>query len=71
MSYIGPLTKDLIETCAKELKKKENKDKIIANVFDPIINEIFSRYLSYISCFMFVHLITIILLIYIIYNLKK
>jgi len=25
MSYIGPLTKDLLNTCAKELKKKRNK----------------------------------------------
>lgn len=71
MSYIGPLTKDLIDTCAKELKRKETKDKIMKNVLDPLVNEIFRRYLSYISCFMFIHVITIILLIYIIYNLKK
>lgn len=71
MSYIGPLTKDLLDTCAKELKKKGTKDKIMETVLDPIVNEIFRRYSAYISCFMFIHMITIILLIYIIYNLKK
>jgi len=71
MSYIGPVTKDLIDACSKELKKKETKDKIMKNVLDPIVNEIFRRYSAYISCFMFIHIITIILLIYIIYSLKK
>lgn len=71
MDYIGPLTKDILDTCTKELKKKETKDKIMKNVFDPIVNEFFRRYSAYISCFMFVHIITIILLIYIIYIIKK
>jgi len=71
MSYIGPLTKDILETCAKELKKKETKDKIMKNVIDPVVSEFFRRYSAYISCFMFIHIITILLLIYIIYILKK
>jgi hypothetical protein len=71
MSYLGPLTKDLLETCAKELKKKETKDKIMKNVIDPVVNEVFRRYSAHISCFMFIHIITLLLLFYIIYNLKK
>lgn len=71
MSYIGPLTKEILETCGKELKKKETKDKIMKYAIDPIVNEFFRRYSAYISCFMFIHMIIIILLIYIIYNLKN
>lgn len=71
MDYIGPITKDLLDTCTRELKKKENKDKIMKNFFDPIVTELFKRYLSYISCFMFIHIITVLLLIYIIYLLKN
>jgi len=71
MDYIGPLSKDLLEVCTRELKKKETKDKIMKNVFDPIVNEFVKRYSAYISCFMFVHIITILLLIYIIYSIKK
>lgn len=71
MSYIGPLTQDLLETCSKELKKKETKDKIMKNLIDPIVSEFFKRYSIYILCFMITHIITIVLLIYIIYSIKK
>ena len=71
MSYIGPITQDLLEKCAKEIKKKETKEKIMKHLIDPVVNEFFMRYSSYITCFMFIHLIIIILLIYIIYNQRK
>jgi len=71
MSYIGPLTKDILDSCAKELKKKETRDKIMNFVIDPVVNEVFDKYSSYISCFMFIHMIIIVLLLYIIYSIKK
>lgn len=71
MSYLGPITKDLLDVCTRELKKKETKEKIMQIFIDPIVTEIFKRYYGYISCFLLIHIITIILLIYIIYNLKK
>ena len=71
MSYIGPLTRDIIETCSKELKKKEIKEKIMTNLIDPVVSEFFSRYYPYITCFMFIHMIIIVLLIYIIYTIQK
>jgi hypothetical protein len=71
MDYVGPFTKDLIDTCTKEFKKKENKDKIMKNVVDPIVSELFRRYYAYISFFLFIHIITILLLIYIIYIVKR
>ncbi len=71
MSYIGPLTKDILETCAKELKKKENKDKIMKNIIDPIVSEFFRRYSKYIFCYVLIHIIILILLLYIVYIIKK
>jgi len=71
MSYIGPLTKDFIEMCSKELKKKETKDKIIKNFIDPITKELFNRYMVYIVCFTLIQLLIIILLIVLIYLVKN
>jgi hypothetical protein len=71
MSYIGPITKDIIDTCSKELKKKEVREKIMKNLIDPVVAEIFSRYYPFITCFIFIHLITICMLVYLIYLVKK
>ena len=71
MSYIGPLTQDLLNSCYKELKKKETKEKIMTNLIDPVVSEFTRRYSGYIRAFAFIHVITIILLIYIIYSIKK
>ena len=71
MSYIGPLTRDIIDTCSKELKKKEVREKIMVNLIDPVVSEFFSRYYPYITCFMFIHMIIIVLLVYIIYIIHK
>ena len=65
-SYIGPLTKNVIESFTKELKKPTTKESIMKNIIDPIVKEIFKRYSPYITCFMFMHLIIICLMIYII-----
>lgn len=71
MSYIGPLTQNLLEVCTNEIKKKDTKEKIMKNLIEPVVNEFFKRYSVYVISFMLIHIITIILLIYIIYNLKK
>jgi hypothetical protein len=65
-SYIGPLTKNVIETFTKELKKPTTKESIMKNIVDPVVKEIMKRYAVYITCFMFMQLVIICLMIYII-----
>lgn len=71
MSLIGPITQDVINACANELKKKEVKEKIMKNLIDPIVSELLRRYSSHIAFYLLVHLFTIILLVYLIYLNKK
>lgn len=71
MSYIGSLTKNIIETFSKEIKKKDNKEKIMSQIIDPIVNEFFARYSVHLTFYILLHITVILLLIYIIYNMKK
>lgn len=71
MSYVGPLMKDLLDNISKEVKKKENKDKIINNIIDPLAHEVFKRYSVYIFCFVLLQIIMLVLLVYIACNVKK
>jgi len=71
MSYLGPITNDILDQCSKVIKKPETKEKIMKNVIDPIVSEFFSRYYSYLTCFIFIQLIIIVLLVYLIYIIKK
>lgn len=47
MFKIGPITDSLIDSCIKELKKKENKEKIYKNILDPVLQEINYKYAPY------------------------
>lgn len=71
MSYIGPLTKDLIDIIVKEFKKKENKHKITTNIIDPVIKEVLNKFYPYFGLYLLVQILTIVLLVYIVLNVKK
>jgi hypothetical protein len=71
MSYIGSLTKNLIETFSKEIKKKDNKEKIMKHIIDPIVTELFGRYSVHLTLYILLHITVILLLVYIIYSMKK
>ena len=60
--YVGPVTDSIINTIIDEIRKKENKEKIINGVFDPILTDISTKYYPYII-FFFSTLITIIILL--------
>ena len=71
MSYIGPMTENLLNTCIKELKKKTNRDKISKHIIDPIFKEITHKFYGYYLIMVFIQLIIICLLIFIAINIKK
>lgn len=71
MSYIGPLTQDLLNTLSNEFNKKETKEKISKLVIDPLLSQIIYKYLSYGLSFITLQLIIIALLIYLIIVIHK
>lgn len=68
MSTIGPLTRDIIDACVQEFKKKDTKDKISKYIIDPVVHEVVSRTYSYMFLFILTQLLIIALLIYIVLN---
>lgn len=66
MSYIGPFTKELIDSGIKEFRKKENRERINKYVIDPILYEVMKKVGKYFFAFIFVQLVIICLLIYLI-----
>jgi len=71
MSYIGPITQDIINSFANELKKKETRQKISRYIIDPIFSEITDRLYSYAGLFLIIQLVIISLLLYIIFLLRS
>lgn len=65
MSYVGPITQDLLNACVTELRKDENKAKITTNIIDPLVHEVSIRLFPYIFIFLFVQLVIIGLLVYV------
>jgi len=71
MSYIGPVTRDLLTKCAVELQKKETKEMLAKNIFDPAFYEISKKVYPYVTLFCLLQIIILILLIYIIILLRN
>ncbi len=71
MSYIGPITQEIIDTCISELKKKDTREKISTNIVDPIVYEITSRFQAHVATYVFIQLVIVGLLIYVIFLLRR
>jgi hypothetical protein len=71
MSYIGPLTNELLNGVVNEIKRKDNKEKISKYVIDPIIYEIGVRITPYLIVGVLIHLIIVGLLIFIAINIPS
>jgi hypothetical protein len=67
LGYIGPMTDALINQITVELKKKENKDKIMNNIIDPLLCDITARYYSHFLTGTVVLIIIVVLLLTIIF----
>lgn len=63
MSYIGPVTRNILDGCINELKKKHNKERLTKYIINPIFNEILYEIYPYLLAFGFSHALIIILLI--------
>lgn len=70
MLCVGPLTKDAISLISREIKKKENKEKVIKGIIEPIINAFFMHYIIHISVFISIILIILVMLTYTIFSLR-
>jgi hypothetical protein len=64
MSYIGPLTQTLLDSCITEFKKNDTRNKITENIIDPIVKEISTKLLPYFATLLILQIIIVILVIY-------
>lgn len=71
MSYVGPVTKEILDAVVNEIKKKENKEKITKYVIDPVGDELLQRFKKPIAFFIFILSVIILLLIYIIIKISN
>lgn len=60
---IGPLADNIINSFIDEIKKKKNRDKIMKNIIEPILNDINDRYYPYILTLTFLLSMIIVLLL--------
>ena len=65
MSYIGPWTREVINTCVYEFKRPSNRKKISKNIIDPVAHEILLKLLPYFVLHLIVQFLIIIVLIYV------
>lgn len=64
-SIIGPVTDTFINNVIIEVKKKENKEKIMKYIIDPFLSDLSTRYYPYILTLLITMIIIVILLIFI------
>ncbi len=65
MSYIGPFTKEILDACIRECKKKDVKAKLQKFIIDPVFQEVRMKIKPYITLLFIIQLIIVVLLIYI------
>lgn len=70
MSYIGPITQNIINSLATEINKKNTRRKI-SKAVNPVIDSVVSRYHGWIFLYLAIQIIIIILLLLILYKQSK
>ena len=63
---IGPVTSNIVNKLTTEIKKKENKQKIMDYAIKPLLAEVLKSCYPYAIVFLFIQVLIIVLLIYII-----
>ena len=69
-SYIGPITENIINTVANELKKKDTRKKISNHIITPVMEEVIERTYPYMFIFVISQVLIILLLIYLVFNIR-
>ena len=70
MSYIGPLTQDLLNLFIKEVNKQETREKISRYILTPIFSEVINKFYYFAFIYIIIQILIVILLVYIIFLLK-
>ena len=70
-SMIGPITSNIINTCIREIKRKENIQKINNNIIHPIMYKVLKKCYPYGITFLIIQAIIITLLVYLVIHIKK
>lgn len=71
-SFIGPMTDTLVNSFVDEMKKKKNRDKIMKNIVEPILNDINSRYFPHMMILtILIVIVIVLLLLLLIFNNSK
>lgn len=70
-SFIGPMTDSIVNGFVDEMKKKKNRDKIMENIIEPILNDIRDRYLPCVMGFAVLVIMVIILLVLLLISNSK
>lgn len=60
MSYIGPMTQEVLDLFIKEVKKQETREKITRYIIDPIFSEVVNRYYAYAFIFIIYKLLLLL-----------
>jgi hypothetical protein len=71
MTYIGPITQEILNACINEFKKKENKHKFNKYILNPIMEKVSDMLFYYYLLFMIIQIVIIFMLFYSIYSSKK
>lgn len=60
LQQIGPITSTVIDAILNELKKKETRDKIHEEIFNPLLMDVTSKYYSY---FVFIIILLVLIIV--------
>lgn len=68
---MSSITKNLITAIGTEIQKPEIQNQIMTEIIDPAISGLTQKYMKYIIAFVFIQILIVVLLIYIIFLVRR